>query len=150
MRTIYAPFQAKTVKYCGLVFILRTKRFHYDRDTKTLVTPLHVSVINQIFSLSCWSLHYCVLFLDKKLRSTLPLFTQHYKWVNWKRITGGDAAHPRGAAILLVACSCYRRVGPLGSECNFTLPLTIIVIKQEISDDCNPTKWHASTSTDLS
>ena len=113
MRTIYAPFQAKTVKYCGLVFILRTKRFHYDRDTKTLVTPLHVSVINQIFSLSCWSLHYCVLFLDKKLRSTLPLFTQHYKWVNWKHITGGNAAHPRGSSDTLSRLFMLQKSGPI-------------------------------------
>ena len=55
-----------------------------------------------------WSLNCCVVSLDKKLCSTLSLFTQEFKWVPATYCLGypcdGQASHPGGGvAILLVA-----------------------------------------------
>ena len=49
-----------------------------------------------------WSLHCCVVSLDKKLCSTLSLFTQVYKWLPaiycWGQPCDGLASYPGGSS----------------------------------------------------
>ena len=59
-----------------------------------------------------WSLHCHIVSLDKRLCSTLSLFTQVYKWVPTTYYWGNPAMNKRpnqgGRVEIFLVASCYR------------------------------------------